>query len=80
MGGVTLCLRLRCSSPASMPRGVEQLLKPPKDPDTLPSCMPHIKISGVDSGGRRKLCPEHCECTHKPTEHGQECPSPESYA
>ena len=40
----TLCLRLRCSSPDSWPRGVEQLLKPPKDPEMLPSCV--MQVSG----------------------------------
>ena len=72
MGGVTLCLRLRCSSPASMPKGVEQLLKPPRDPDTLPSCMPHIKMSAVISDSQQQLCQEQRECACKPTEYGRE--------
>ncbi len=56
--GFTLNLRLRCSSPASVPSGVEQLLKPPKDPETLPSCI-HTAASQYVRQPRAAV-PKHC--------------------
>ena len=80
---LTLCLRLRCSSPTSMPRGVEQLLKPPKDPDTLPSCTPQVMISAAnsDSQARLRAVPTALRTAHaSQMQDGHECPSPESCA